>query len=121
MDYQPDSIYDSLDDGPLVAMEENPPAVSMDVIATWIVFLMVSIAASRLAIPFKSIGLPMITGYLFIGAYPRGVAVVLWLRFLFVLLVPCSVTPHGRVQVHRCCPGRHAFRSDCSHVYLSSI
>jgi Kef-type K+ transport system membrane component KefB len=38
------------------------------VIATWVVFFIVSVAASRLGVLFPRIGLPLITGYLVVGA-----------------------------------------------------
>ena len=37
-------------------------------IAAWIIFAVVSIAASRLGVLFPKIGLPLITGYLVVGA-----------------------------------------------------
>jgi Kef-type K+ transport system membrane component KefB len=42
--------------------------MAISVVATWLIFFIVSIAASRLGTIFPKIGLPLITGYLVVGA-----------------------------------------------------
>jgi hypothetical protein len=63
-------IYSSVEDSqPLEALD--PPEVSYRVLKTILVFMIVTIAASRLGALVKPIGLPLITGYLFAGAGPQ--------------------------------------------------
>ena len=52
----------------MVAFDDAVPDLNASFIAACLVFLIVTIAASRLGVLFVPLGLPLITGYLFIGA-----------------------------------------------------